>query len=66
MFSPSARTMCFHPDGLCLYSGATDVLKSYSWEPARCFDSIPMGWGKVADISIAQNQLASVYNGCLR
>uniref|UniRef100_T1ISW5 Katanin p80 WD40 repeat-containing subunit B1 n=1 Tax=Strigamia maritima TaxID=126957 RepID=T1ISW5_STRMM len=47
----------FSPDGECLFSGAQDLLKVYGWEPTRVFDSILMGWGKVADIATSQNQL---------
>ncbi|XP_074646199.1 katanin p80 WD40 repeat-containing subunit B1-like [Tubulanus polymorphus] len=49
------KTIQFHPDGTCLYAGSHDVLKVYGWEPTRCFDSIAMGWGKVADIAIAHS-----------
>ncbi|XP_071526340.1 uncharacterized protein kat80 [Panulirus ornatus] len=51
------RTIAFHPDGDCLYAGSPDVLKVYGWEPARTFDTVAMGWGKIQDIAIAQNQL---------
>ena len=54
------RTIFFHPDGLCLYSGAVDMMKVYSWEPFQCHDSVALGWSKVADVAIAQNQLVSV------
>lgn len=49
--------MYFHPDGSCLYSGIKDFLKVYGWEPTQCFDSVPITWGDVADMSIAKNQL---------
>jgi katanin p80 WD40 repeat-containing subunit B1 len=29
----------------------------YGWEPARTYDTIHMGWGKIQDIATAQNQL---------
>ncbi|KAL7636527.1 UNVERIFIED_CONTAM: hypothetical protein RMT77_013302 [Armadillidium vulgare] len=51
------RTIAFHPNGDCVYAGATDVLKVYGWEPSRTYDTVAMGWGKVQDIAIAQNQL---------
>lgn len=51
------RTIAFHPDGDCLYAGSPDILKVYGWEPARTFDTVAMGWGKIQDIAIAQNQL---------
>ena len=53
------RSIFFHPDGTCLYSGISDMLKVYGWEPSRCYDTIPMSWGGVADISIAHNQLVN-------
>lgn len=42
-----------------MYAGSPDVLKVYGWEPARTFDTVAMGWGKIQDIAIAQNQLVS-------
>ncbi|KAG7239570.1 hypothetical protein INR49_028721 [Caranx melampygus] len=30
-------------DGGCLYSGATDSLRVFGWEPDRCFDVVPIG-----------------------
>ncbi|XP_076047816.1 katanin p80 WD40 repeat-containing subunit B1-like isoform X2 [Oratosquilla oratoria] len=51
------RTIAFHPDGDCVYAGSPDILKVYGWEPARTFDTVAMGWGKIQDIAIAQNQL---------
>ena len=53
------RSTCFHPEGLCLYASAVDALKVYGWEPSRCYDSLPTGWGRGADITIAKNQLVS-------
>jgi hypothetical protein len=29
----------------------------YGWEPARTYDTIHVGWGKIQDIATAQNQL---------
>ena len=49
--------MVFHPDGACIFGGSTDLLKVYGWEPSRCFDSVNMSWGKVADMAMAQTQL---------
>ena len=57
----SFRSIFFHPDGLCLYSGAVDMMKVYSWEPAACHDSVALGWSKVADMAVAQNQLVMVF-----
>ncbi|XP_013387061.1 katanin p80 WD40 repeat-containing subunit B1 isoform X1 [Lingula anatina] len=51
------RSISFHPDGLCLYAATQDVLKVYGWEPARCYDTVATGWGKVVDIATAQSQL---------
>ncbi|XP_022241045.1 katanin p80 WD40 repeat-containing subunit B1-like isoform X2 [Limulus polyphemus] len=47
----------FSPDGECVFGGSQDVLKVYGWEPFRTFDTLVMGWGRVADISVSQNQL---------
>lgn len=54
------RSVVFHPDGACIFGGSTELLKVYGWEPSRCFDSVNMSWGKVADMAIAQTQLVSV------
>ncbi|XP_052233545.1 katanin p80 WD40 repeat-containing subunit B1-like isoform X1 [Dreissena polymorpha] len=51
------RSICFDSEGACLYSGVRDYLKVYGWEPTHCFDSVPIAWGEVADMSIAKNQL---------
>ncbi|XP_067652275.1 katanin p80 WD40 repeat-containing subunit B1-like isoform X5 [Haliotis asinina] len=51
------KSLLFHPDGLCVYSGCKDMLKAYSWEPARCYDSVPIAWGDVAEITMGQDQL---------
>ncbi|XP_022238282.1 katanin p80 WD40 repeat-containing subunit B1-like [Limulus polyphemus] len=51
------RCIYFSPDGECVFGGAQDVLKVYGWEPSRTFDTVVMGWGKVADISTSQNEL---------
>uniref|UniRef100_A0A8C9WD20 Katanin p80 WD40 repeat-containing subunit B1 n=1 Tax=Scleropages formosus TaxID=113540 RepID=A0A8C9WD20_SCLFO len=54
------RCIAFHPDGCCLYSGSQDSLRVYGWEPDRCFDVVPVGWGRVADLAICNNQLIGV------
>ncbi|XP_027137187.1 katanin p80 WD40 repeat-containing subunit B1 [Larimichthys crocea] len=54
------RCICFSPDGGCLYSGATDSLRVFGWEPDRCFDVVPVGWGKVSDLAICNQQLIGV------
>ncbi|RZB38685.1 katanin p80 WD40 repeat-containing subunit B1, partial [Asbolus verrucosus] len=51
------RCLCFNPDGECLFVGVRDYLKVVGWEPNRLFDSVPVNWSRVNDISIAQNQL---------
>ncbi|XP_071013504.1 katanin p80 WD40 repeat-containing subunit B1-like isoform X1 [Oncorhynchus clarkii lewisi] len=57
------RCLAFNLDGCCLYSGAVDSLHVYGWEPNRCFDVVPVGWGKVADLAICNHQLIGVsYN----
>lgn len=53
------RCICFSPDGDCLYSGATDCLRVFGWEPDRCFDVVTAGWGKVSDLAICNQQLVS-------
>uniref|UniRef100_A0A8D2ZNQ9 Katanin p80 WD40 repeat-containing subunit B1 n=1 Tax=Scophthalmus maximus TaxID=52904 RepID=A0A8D2ZNQ9_SCOMX len=45
------------PDGGCLFSGATDTLRVFGWEPDRCFDTVPVGWGKVSDLAVCNQQL---------
>ncbi|XP_066569735.1 katanin p80 WD40 repeat-containing subunit B1 [Amia ocellicauda] len=54
------RCIAFNPDGSCLYSGSQDCLRVYGWEPDRCFDTVPVMWGKVADIATCNNQLIGV------
>ncbi|XP_025943244.1 katanin p80 WD40 repeat-containing subunit B1 isoform X1 [Apteryx rowi] len=54
------RCVLFNPDGCCLYSGFQDSLRVYGWEPERCFDVVLVNWGKVADLSICNNQLIGV------
>uniref|UniRef100_A0A665TTS4 Katanin p80 WD40 repeat-containing subunit B1 n=1 Tax=Echeneis naucrates TaxID=173247 RepID=A0A665TTS4_ECHNA len=50
----------FSPDGSCLYSGATDSLRVFGWEPDRCFDVVPVGWGRVSDLAVCNQQLIGV------
>uniref|UniRef100_A0A3Q3JWV5 Katanin p80 WD40 repeat-containing subunit B1 n=1 Tax=Monopterus albus TaxID=43700 RepID=A0A3Q3JWV5_MONAL len=54
------RCIFFSPDGSCLYSGATDCLRVFGWEPDRCFDVVPVGWGKVSDLALCNQQLIGV------
>lgn len=57
------RCISFDPDGGCLYSGTMDSLRVYGWEPDRCFDLVPVGWGRVSDLAICNHQLIGVsYN----
>lgn len=51
------RSVLFNPDGSCLYSGSENTLRVYGWEPDRCFDVVHVGWGKVADLAISNNQM---------
>ncbi|XP_029353343.1 katanin p80 WD40 repeat-containing subunit B1 isoform X2 [Echeneis naucrates] len=54
------RCIFFSPDGSCLYSGATDSLRVFGWEPDRCFDVVPVGWGRVSDLAVCNQQLIGV------
>ncbi|NXX99481.1 KTNB1 protein, partial [Centropus bengalensis] len=54
------RCVLFNPDGCCLYSGFQGSLRVYGWEPERCLDVVFVNWGKVADLSICNNQLIGV------
>uniref|UniRef100_A0A8C2W7M4 Katanin p80 WD40 repeat-containing subunit B1 n=1 Tax=Cyclopterus lumpus TaxID=8103 RepID=A0A8C2W7M4_CYCLU len=54
------RSVFFSSDGSCLYSGATDCLRIFGWEPDRCFDVVPVGWGKVSDLAVCNQQLIGV------
>ncbi|CAG2120805.1 unnamed protein product, partial [Medioppia subpectinata] len=51
------RQIIFHSDGKAIFSGARDVLKVYGWEPARTYDTLIMGWGKISDLSVCDSQL---------
>ncbi|XP_069510395.1 katanin p80 WD40 repeat-containing subunit B1 isoform X2 [Ambystoma mexicanum] len=56
----AVRSILFNADGCCLYSGSQDCLRVYGWEPERCFDVVPVNWGKVADMAVCNNQLIGV------
>lgn len=57
------RCTHFNPEGDCLFAGAQNTIKVYGWEPARTYDSLVMGWGKVADmVTSQQQQLVRLYN----
>lgn len=51
------RCLHFNTDGKCLFGGCAEQLKVYGWEPARIFDTVTIGWGKVQDMASAQDQL---------
>ncbi|CAH1104194.1 unnamed protein product [Psylliodes chrysocephalus] len=53
----AVRCLCFNTDGECLFTGSRDYLKIVGWEPNRLYDSVPVYWGRVSDISVASNQL---------
>ncbi|XP_041447102.1 katanin regulatory subunit B1 S homeolog isoform X1 [Xenopus laevis] len=54
------RAILFSNDGGCIFCGGKDALRVYGWEPDQCFDSVPVGWGKVSDLAICNNQLIGV------
>ncbi|XP_054626122.1 katanin p80 WD40 repeat-containing subunit B1 isoform X2 [Dunckerocampus dactyliophorus] len=51
------RCILFSPDGSCLFSGSTDFLRVYGWEPDCCLDSVAVGWGRVCDLAVCNEQL---------
>lgn len=53
----SVRCLWFHPDGECLFTGQTDYMKVFSWEPSQVHDTLFVNWGRISDLSSAQNQL---------
>ncbi len=60
-FFPFRRSILFNPDGSCLYSGSENTLRVYGWEPDRCFDVVHVGWGKVSDLAISNNQMVCTF-----
>ncbi|KAM9765886.1 LOW QUALITY PROTEIN: katanin p80 WD40 repeat-containing subunit B1 [Menidia menidia] len=56
----AVRCLLFSADGSCLYNGASDCLRVFGWEPDRCFDVVPVGWGKVSDLAVCSQQLIGV------
>ncbi|XP_031345657.1 katanin p80 WD40 repeat-containing subunit B1-like [Photinus pyralis] len=56
----SVRCLWFNPDGECLFTAVRDYLKVIGWEPNRLYDSVPVNWGRICDISTAQHQLVSI------
>ena len=57
--SGPVRKILYHSEGKALFSAGKDVLKVHGWEPARTFDTLVIGWGKVNDIAISDNQLVA-------
>lgn len=37
-------------------------MRIYGWEPVRCYDSLSLAWGKVADMAISSSQLVSHFS----
>ncbi|XP_037550746.1 katanin p80 WD40 repeat-containing subunit B1-like [Nematolebias whitei] len=56
----AVRCLLFSPDGSCIFSGASDSLRVFGWEPDRCFDMVPVGWRKVSDLAVCNQQLIGV------
>ncbi|XP_008308091.1 katanin p80 WD40 repeat-containing subunit B1 [Cynoglossus semilaevis] len=54
------RCLSFSPNGSCLYSGSKDSLRVFGWEPDRCFDVVNVGWGRVSDLAVCNQQLIGV------
>lgn len=52
----TVRSLAFSNDGECLFTGVRDNLKVLGWEPNRILDSVPVNWGRVADLSLAHGQ----------
>ncbi|KAH9331037.1 hypothetical protein KI387_003145, partial [Taxus chinensis] len=52
-----ARCMIFNPDGRTLLCGLHESLKVFSWEPLICYDTVDVGWSKLADLSIHKEKL---------
>uniref|UniRef100_A0A3Q2XWI1 Katanin p80 WD40 repeat-containing subunit B1 n=1 Tax=Hippocampus comes TaxID=109280 RepID=A0A3Q2XWI1_HIPCM len=51
------RCLTFSADGGCLFSGRADVLGVCAWEPERWLDTVTVGWGRVADLALCNQQL---------
>ncbi|XP_051920189.1 katanin p80 WD40 repeat-containing subunit B1 isoform X2 [Hippocampus zosterae] len=54
------RCLTFSADGGCLFSGHADVLGVCAWEPERWLDTVTVGWGRVADLALCDQQLIGV------
>jgi len=51
------RSILFDQDGLRLFAGTHNVLKTFSWPSATCLDSLSISWGDVADMALSQTYL---------
>eukprot|EP00698_Gefionella_okellyi_P007214 TRINITY_DN1752_c0_g1_i1.p1 TRINITY_DN1752_c0_g1~~TRINITY_DN1752_c0_g1_i1.p1 ORF type:complete len:641 (+),score=156.10 TRINITY_DN1752_c0_g1_i1:23-1945(+) len=51
------RLATFAPDGKTLFAATPDALKVYSWAPFKILDTVNVGWNRVADMSISDNNL---------
>lgn len=54
------RCLSFSQNGNCIYSGAKDTLRVFGWEPDRCFDVVSVGWDRVSDMAVCNQQLIGV------
>ncbi|CAI5989162.1 unnamed protein product [Closterium sp. NIES-64] len=52
--------LAFAPQGDALFAPCVDHLKVWGWEPIRCFDTVHVGWPKVADVSVNDTSLVAV------
>jgi katanin p80 WD40 repeat-containing subunit B1 len=59
----AVRCARFSADGECLLSGTQDTLRLCGWEPPAVHDTVDVGWGRLADLAVANDQLvgASIY-----
>lgn len=48
------KATIFSRDGSALLCASSDSLKSWGWEPVRCYDSIDVQWNNLADVSISE------------
>ncbi|XP_061669406.1 katanin p80 WD40 repeat-containing subunit B1 isoform X2 [Syngnathoides biaculeatus] len=51
------RCVLFSADGGCLFGGHADVLGVCAWEPDRLLDTVTVGWGRVCDLALSNQQL---------
>lgn len=57
------RCLTFSADGGRLFSGHADVLGACAWEPERWLDTVTVGWGRVADLALCNQQLVRMAPG---